>query len=436
MQLRAPPPAAAPARRGAAPTARSPLDRVIAVVNDEAITQYEVDEQRAVGADADAASAKVPPPPTDVLDKQVLERLITERALLQYAKETGIRVDDTQVERTIAAHRAGQQALARRVPQGCSSARASRTRSTARTSATRSRCSACASARSTAGSASPTPRSTTSSRRCGAQNGGEIEYRLSHILVVVPEQASPEQIDGSAAARGGSAAADQGGQRLRAGRGDVLRRARTRCTGGNLGWRTRGAPADGVRRGRARAEARATSRGVLRSRRRLPHRQAASTTRDRNAPTVVEQTHARHILIRVNEIDVRSRGEGQDRAHQGPLDTGAKFEDQAKLNSEDASAAKGGDLGWVSPGDTVPEFEKAMNKLEVDEVSRAGAHAVRLAPDPGASSGARRTSPRAQARAGAPAIRQRKSDEAFQDWVRQMRDRAYVEIQGRRAWKL
>ena len=81
---------------------------------------------------------KVTPPAPDVLEKQVLERLITERVLLQYAKETGVRVDDLQVERTIQRIAQENKLSPRGVPQGCSSARASPTRSTARTSATRS----------------------------------------------------------------------------------------------------------------------------------------------------------------------------------------------------------------------------------------------------------------------------------------------------------
>jgi peptidyl-prolyl cis-trans isomerase SurA len=77
------------------------LDRVVAVVNDEAITQYDIDDSRAKTI-RQLNLSKVPLPAPDVLDKQVLERLINERALMQYAKESGIKVEDTLVERTIA----------------------------------------------------------------------------------------------------------------------------------------------------------------------------------------------------------------------------------------------------------------------------------------------------------------------------------------------
>jgi len=99
------PPSAAPAPAAAASPRQAPqrvvtLDRVIAVVNDEAITQYELDDARSIVV-KQLRQQKVQQPPGDVLDKQVLERLITERALMQYAKENGIKVDDTTVERAI-----------------------------------------------------------------------------------------------------------------------------------------------------------------------------------------------------------------------------------------------------------------------------------------------------------------------------------------------
>jgi peptidyl-prolyl cis-trans isomerase SurA len=96
------PATAPPAARPPASLDRSvPIDRVIAIVNDEALTQFDINEQKRVVL-GQMKGQNVTPPPTDVLEKQLLERLITERVLMQYAKETGIRVDDTQVERTIA----------------------------------------------------------------------------------------------------------------------------------------------------------------------------------------------------------------------------------------------------------------------------------------------------------------------------------------------
>jgi peptidyl-prolyl cis-trans isomerase SurA len=151
-------------------------------------------------------------------------------------------------------------------------------------------------------------------------------------------------------------------------------------------------------------------------------------TRSRNAPTVVEQTRARHILVKVSEIVSESEAKSRIDRVKDRIDTGAKFEDQARLNSEDASSAKGGDLGWLSPGDTVPDFEQAMNKLKIGENSapvrsQFGWHLIQVNERRTQDITAERQ--RDQARI---ALRQRKSDEAFQEWLRQMRDRAYVEI--------
>src|SRR5208283_6138549 len=91
--------------------------------------------------------------------------------------------------------------------------------------------------------------------------------------------------------------------------------------------------------------------------------------RSRDDPAMVDQTHARHILIRVNEITSEADAKAKIERIKDRIDAGAKFDEMARLNSEDATSAKGGDLGWISPGDTVPAFEEAMNKLLIGQVS-------------------------------------------------------------------
>ena len=150
-------------------------------------------------------------------------------------------------------------------------------------------------------------------------------------------------------------------------------------------------------------------------------------SRSRNAPTVVDQTHVRHILLRVNEATSESEGKTKIERIKDRIDTGAKFADQAKANSEDASASKGGDLGWINPGDTVPEFEQAMAKLKVGEVSDPvrspfGWHLILVEE--------RRTQDVTVERRrdlARNAIRARKADEQFGEFTRQVRDKAYVE---------
>jgi peptidyl-prolyl cis-trans isomerase SurA len=416
-----------PAPRSATPGPASldsavPLDRVIAIVNDEALTQYELDEQKRLVLEQMKAQ-KVTPPPGDVLDKQLLERLITDRALLQLAKESGVRVDDVQVERTI--ERIAQenkltpdqlrQAIER---DGMSYARyRSDLRNEILVQRLRERE---VDSRITVSDAEVDAFLATAA----SQVGGDVEYRLAHIFVVVPEQASPDQIE--ARRRRAQEALKQVREgtdfaQVAAGYSD----APDALQGGNLGWR---APArlPTVFAETIRGMTPGDVSGVLRSASGF-HIVKLQETRSRNQPTVIEQTRARHILIKVNEITSESEAKTKLERVKDRIDRGAKFEDQAKLNSEDASAAKGGDLGWLSPGDTVPDFERAMSALKPGEMSGPvrspfGWHLILVTDRRMQDVTAERQ--REQARA---ALRQRKSDEAFQDWVRQVRDRAYVE---------
>ena len=415
MQLRATPPP--PASREAL------LDRVVAVVNDEAITQYEVAEQRRTVL-MQMREAKVSPPAPDVLDRQVLERLITERALLQFAKETGVRVDDTAVERTV--QRIAQENKLspdefRKVLERENMPYAKYREDIRREITLQRLREREVESRVGASDAEVDQFLATSA----AREGGDVEYLLSHILVTVPEQASPEQV----AARQQRAVTAL--QQVKTG-GDFAQvaasfsDAQDALTGGNLGWRSaarlptvfvevvRGLEKGGVS-------------NVLRSPAGF-HIVRLVDVRDRNAPTIVDQTRVRHILIRVSETvsdaDARVRIDRvKDR-----LDSGAKFEDMARVNSEDGSAAKGGELGWVNPGDTVPEFEQAMNRLALGETSgpvrtQFGWHVIKV--EERRRQDVTKDRQREQART---AIRQRKADEQFQEFVRQTRDRAYVEF--------
>ena len=149
--------------------------------------------------------------------------------------------------------------------------------------------------------------------------------------------------------------------------------------------------------------------------------------RNKNQPTVVDQTHARHILIKVNETTSEAEGKTKIERLRDRIASGAKFEDVARVNSEDASSARGGDLGWISPGDTVPDFERAMGSLAINDISEPvrtpfGWHLIQVLERRKQDITQERR--REQAR---NALRQRKSDEQFDDFVRQMRDRMYVE---------
>jgi peptidyl-prolyl cis-trans isomerase SurA len=141
----------------------------------------------------------------------------------------------------------------------------------------------------------------------------------------------------------------------------------------------------------------------------------------------VTQTHARHILIRLNEVVTENDAVNRLNGLKDRIEHGADFSELARLHSDDTSAARGGDLGWVTPGDVVPDFERAMDALKTGQVSAPfkspfGWHLVQVLE--------RREQDMSKDRqklAARQAIRQRKSEDQWQEWVRQQRDKAYVE---------
>ena len=416
----------APAR-GQAPATAAPagaavsLDRVLVVVNDEAITQWDLNEQRRVML-AQLKASNIAPPSNDVLDKQVMERLIVERALLQYAKENGIRVDDTTVERTIlrvaeenklkpdefrkVLEREGiqyanyredirRQVLIQRVRE-----------------------------REVDSKINVSDAEVDNYLATVASQAGEDEYMLSHIYVTVPEQATPDVVQARRQRAEDALAQVKAGKDF-AEIAASYSNAPDAGSGGNLGWRSR-ARLPSVFADVVRTMKPGEVSGVLRSAGGF-HIVKLADVRNVNQPTVVEQTHARHILIKVNETTSEAEGKAKIDRLKDRLAGGAKFEDLARVNSEDTSSVRGGDLGWISPGDTVPDFDRAMAKLAVGEISEPvrtpfGWHLIQVVER--RKQDVTQDRRREQARA---ALRQRKSDEAFDDFVRQLRDRTYVE---------
>jgi peptidyl-prolyl cis-trans isomerase SurA len=413
----------APGRAGVSLAGVVPLDRVIAIVNDEALTQYDVNEQKRVVL-GQMKTQGVVPPSGDVLEKQVLDRLITERVLMQYAKETGIRVDDTQVERTLLRIAEDNKLSAEDFRKAVEREGIpyEKYRSDIRNEILVQRLRD----REVEGRVSVSDAEVDHMlATLESQAGGQVEYRLAHILVLVPEQASSEQI--GARQRRAEAALQQ----LRTG-ADFAQVAASfsdapdALQGGNLGWRAPARLPTVFAETVSRMKPGEVS-GVLRSASGF-HIVKLLETRRSDAATVIEQTRLRHILIKVNETTSNDEAKIKIDRIRERIELGAKFEDQAKANSEDASAAKGGDLGWVSPGDTVADFEQAMNRLKPGEVSAPvrtsfGWHLIQV--QERRTQDVTKEKQREQAR---QALRQRKSDEAFQEWVRQTRDRAYIEI--------
>jgi len=419
IPLRAAP---SPAPSPSSPEREVLLDRVVAVVNDEAITQHDLNEQR-VAVLVQLRESKVAPPPPDVLERQLLDRMITERSLMQFAKETGVRVDDTMVERAflrVAQDNKLSPDEFRKVldREGIPFARY---REDIRREITMQRLRE----REVEARVVVTDAEVDAFLAANAvREGGELEYLLSHILVSVPEQASPDQVEQR------RLRAESALQQVRSGSDFAQVAAATSdapdaLQGASLGWRNVArlptAFADVVRDMKKGDVSR-----VLRSPAGF-HIVKVVDERDRGAPTVVDQTRARHILVRVNETSSESEARTRIDRVLDRLDNGARFEDMARINSEDASSARGGDLGWVNPGDTVPDFEQAMAKLAIGETSRAvrtpfGWHVIKV--EERRKQDISKDRRREQAR---QALRQRKADELFNDFIRQTRDRAYVE---------
>jgi len=397
------------------------LDRIVAVVNNDVITRGDL-EERYRFANLQLDRQGTPLPPRDALEKQILDRLITDQVQLQLAKETGLRVDDTELDRAI--NRIAQdnkttlpQLRAALDKDGVPFARF---REDIRNEIILSRLRQREVDNKIAISDGEIDSFISTQDRAGR---GE-EYNLSHILVRVPENASPEQIQGR------RSRAEQALQQL--GSGTDFRQvaaafsdAPDALQGGAMGWR------EGARLPTLFLDAVKTLKigqvsPLLRSANGF-HLLQLNERRGSTAPVIVRQTHARHILIKTNELVPQAEARRRLATLKERLDNKADFAELARLHSEDTSGGRGGDLGWVSPGDTVPEFEHAMNALEPGQISDPvqtpfGWHLIQVLArrDEDMSKERQRLSART-------ALHARKSDESYQEWLRQLRDRAYIE---------
>lgn len=397
-------------------------DRIIAVVNDEVITMRELEERvRIVTGQLKRQDISLPPP--DVLQTQVLERVIIDRAQMLFSRENGIRIDDVQLDRAVAriAEENRMTLVQFRDTLEKDGVPFNRFREDIRVEILINRL------------------------RQSEIDGkvviseGEIdnflaqnkpsdtaqELNLGHILVRVPENASPEQIEARRKRAMEALAQIKSGT-------DFARvavsfsEAPEALTGGALGFRKQenlpqlfvDAIAGLAKGGVSDLVKSANGFHILKL---IDQRGAGS------AP-VVKQTRVRHILIRPSELV------SQDQARRRLLDLreriinkAATFEELARQNSADGSASKGGDLGVVFPGDTVPEFERAMDELKIGEVGQPvqtqfGWHLLEVTERSNAELSTER-----QRKIARDALRERKVDEAYQEWLRQLRDRTFVE---------
>ena len=406
-----------------------PVDRIVAIVGKDVVTMTEL-QARVSAAERELRRQGTALPDRKVLERQVLEQLILQKAQLRLARDTGIQVDDVQLDRALEriaeGNRMSLPELRRRLESDGVSFEQFREEVREQILLTRVR-----------------EREVDNKIQVSeseidlyleenkAPASERVEYDVAHILVRVPEQANPDQLAAARArvervrdeARGGADFA-----KLAASYSDGPNALR----GGALGWRGEDRLPElftnalkGMKQGEVSDVLRSPAGfHVLKL---LGRREAGGGAS--SAVQQVVQTHARHILVKTNEAV------SQDDARRRLLDLrermtrgGANFEELARLHSEDATAARGGDLGWLYPGDTVPDFERAMDGLQPGEISQPvqspfGWHLIQVLERRKADVSADRVRLRAR-----QVLRERKSEEAYQEWLRQLRDQTYVEL--------
>lgn len=396
-------------------------DRIVAVVNDDVITYFEL-RHRLELALSQLKKQGTAMPPREVMERQMLERLIMDRVQLQYAREVGLRVDDAQLEQAIQRVAAANKMTLPQFREALQKDRVpfAKFREDIRDEITIARLREREVENKIAISEGEID-----NYLAGDLSGGGEEYEVAHILLRAPESASPEQIQKL------KAKADQLRERLQNGEDFAqLAAAYSDAPDGLQGGLMGARPLERLPNVFAEAVVKLKPgevSPVLRSPNGFHLVKLVSKVGGKAVPAV-QQTHARHILIRVNEIvseaDAKHRLEGlYDR-----IKHGERFAELARLYSQDGTAPKGGDLGWIYPGDTVPEFERAMNQLKPGELSGPiqspfGFHLIEVLERRVQDVSADR-----QRVAARQVLRERRLDEAYQDWLRQMRDRAYVEI--------
>ncbi len=396
-------------------------DRIIAVVNDEVITLNEL-RQRLDSVVSQLRRQGTPLPPADVLEKQMLERMVVDKVQVQFAKDNGIRIDDGQLDMALNRIAANNKMTLSQFRQTLEKDGVSflKFREEIRQEIMMARLKE----REVDAKLLISEGEIDNYLAGDGAGGSAEEFQVAHILVRAPESASPEQLQKL------KAKTEQILDRLKRGEdfaqvAAAYSDAPDALQGGNLGFRSLNRMPNIFAEAVQKMQPNQLS-PVIRSPNGFHIIKLVAKKGGASIPAV-QQTHARHILIKVNEVVSEAEAKRKLQAVKERLDHGGDFAELARLYSQDGSAPKGGDLGWLYPGDTVPEFERGMDALKVGEISQPiqsmfGWHLIQVLD--------RRVQDVSDDRKRALArntLRERKSDEAYQDWLRQLRDRAYVE---------
>ncbi len=400
------------------------MDRIIAIVDKDVITEQELaNKVRTVSNQLEKQGKQLPS--EQVLRKQILERLIVDNLQLQLAQQRGISVNDSQLDKTI-------ERIAEQNKMNLEEFKAAlendginfyQFREDMRDEITIARLKDTEIDKRIEVSDGEIDNYLTTQEN--SKDNQQVEYELSHILVRTPEESTPEDLEKArikieevmkALANGESF------EQVSASYSD----APNALEGGNMGWRNSGQIPPAFLNLLQSMQIGEVSKPI-----RSPngfHLVKITNKRNTDSTLIVEQTKVRHILIKLNEVVSEQEAKQKMDSLKERLDNGDQFEDLARQYSEDGSANSGGDLGWVNPGDTVPQFEEAMNALAIGEVSEPirspfGWHIIQVLE--------RRKQDMTEQAARIKARREihaRKAEEAYDDWIHEMRDRAFVEL--------
>ncbi|HNK17386.1 MAG TPA: peptidylprolyl isomerase [Piscinibacter sp.] len=411
-----------PAQTRAAPVRTG--DYILAVVNQELVTASEL-QSRLERVRADAARQRAKLPPEEQLKREVLDALIDDRVQLTHARESGTRIDDAELDRAVnnvaVQNQITMAQLRERLrKEGIDYARfRNNVRDQLLTERVRER--------EVQGRIRVTDAEIDAlldERRAAAH--ASAEYNIAQILVSVPDGASAEET-----ARRRERAE---GAKKRVAAGEAfetvareLSEDSNRAAGGAIGLRSAERLPDvfvetvrNLKPGEVAPELLRTGAGF--------HLLKLVDKREGDAFRIT-QTRARHILLRPSAQLNAEAAQRRLAGFKQQIESGkASFEALARENSEDGSAAQGGDLGWTNPGTFVPEFEEAMNRLAINGlseplVSRFGVHLIQVTERRQVTLDVKQQ--REQAR---NVLRERKFDEAYDEWLRELRARAYIEM--------
>jgi peptidyl-prolyl cis-trans isomerase SurA len=398
------------------------LDRIAAIVNDGLVLKSDLDEQMEAVVKR-LQEQKIDMPPQSVLRQQVLERLVLQEIQMQRAKHVGLTISDEQLNSAL-------QDIAQRnkIPfdqlptalaaQGVDykqyreSMRKELTLTTLRQ-------------RDVIAHINVTPRELDQYLARQQTAAANDEFNVSHILLSLPEAATPKQLDEIAHKAQDLAARASKGEDF----GQLAianSNSQTALDGGQLGWRKGTQLPQFILELVVKMKPGDVSEPV-----RTPsgfHIVKLNERRGGEAKVVINQIHLRHILMKPNELDDDETVRQKLNKLRDRILKGEDFAGIASTASEDpGSAPDGGDLGWTGPGTFVPEFDKAIEDLQVNEISepfksRYGWHIVQMLGTRTYDS----TDDVRRQRAFA-AIRESKADEETELWLRRLRDEAFVE---------